>query len=276
MQHYVDQLLNSIHQAALYVAPPHPIWYKSKADPDNELELEDLSYVEEFIYGKPRPVGDITGIRAEELPPSEQLTQDQQEELAKALEDLLNHFNFCLEFPAGYPMIMRYPFIREFWLSEQVALSFGTNHIEFCDYDETNCPFPGYCHGCEEVRAQMESDKKFDRSPEKSAEIDLKGLLPTKEEIEQWFKENHPDEETAVDGVETNEDGWPNDAPYYHGIYDDEGNKVNTDLIPVPGLCLVCRKYYEEDANEELLCNLNRLDQNNDASFECGALEKNG
>lgn len=54
-----------------------------------------------------------------------------------------------------------------------------------------------------------------------------------------------------------------------NGYYDDDGTKLNSDLYPRPGLCLMCR--FNDDHDEEILCNLNRLDQRNEKEFECGA-----
>ena len=56
-----------------------------------------------------------------------------------------------------------------------------------------------------------------------------------------------------------------------NGFYDDDGNKLNPDLIPKPDLCLSCTK--NEDPNEEILCTLNRLDQAGDDEFVCYAYE---
>ena len=57
-----------------------------------------------------------------------------------------------------------------------------------------------------------------------------------------------------------------------NGYFDDDGNKLNPDLIPKPDLCLSCTK--NEDPHEEILCNLNRLDQARDSEFICYAYEK--
>jgi hypothetical protein len=57
-----------------------------------------------------------------------------------------------------------------------------------------------------------------------------------------------------------------------NGYYDDDGNKLNPDLIPKPGLCLICIK--DIDPNEEILCNLNRLDQKDKKEFHCNAFER--
>jgi hypothetical protein len=57
-----------------------------------------------------------------------------------------------------------------------------------------------------------------------------------------------------------------------NGYFDDDGTPLNPDLIPKPGLCLICGKNL--DPNEEILCNLNRLDQRNKDKFVCYAFEK--
>lgn len=56
-----------------------------------------------------------------------------------------------------------------------------------------------------------------------------------------------------------------------HYFFDD-GTEFNPDLHPKPGLCLLCRK--NGDPNEEMLCNLNRMDQIGEDNFICHAFEK--
>ncbi|MBI4647795.1 MAG: hypothetical protein HY738_14700 [Bacteroidia bacterium] len=59
-----------------------------------------------------------------------------------------------------------------------------------------------------------------------------------------------------------------------NGIYDDDGNKINPDLMTVPALCTICKSYHNDDWEENILCSLNRYDQRNDKDFHCGAFEK--
>ncbi|HKJ42972.1 MAG TPA: hypothetical protein VKA27_12840, partial [Sunxiuqinia sp.] len=136
MQHYISQLIDDIRQAIWNLRPPHELWEESKADPDDELELEDMSFVEQYIEGEKQPIADITGIAPEQLPPPEKLTAEQQGLLASELEKLLQYFHFVLDFPEKFPPHLRYSFILDFWNEEHVPLSFGENHIEFCDYEE--------------------------------------------------------------------------------------------------------------------------------------------
>ena len=62
--------------------------------------------------------------------------------------------------------------------------------------------------------------------------------------------------------------GKPDDRLRY---FDDDGNEVNPDLVSKPSLCVSCAK--DEDPIEEMLCNLNRLDQQGEDDFKCGAYE---
>ena len=54
---------------------------------------------------------------------------------------------------------------------------------------------------------------------------------------------------------------------------DDDGNELNPDLIPQPALCISCAKDNNGDPEEEVLCNLNRLDQQDEVEFRCYAYE---
>lgn len=53
--------------------------------------------------------------------------------------------------------------------------------------------------------------------------------------------------------------------------FDDDGNEIDPALIPIPKLCLNCEK--KDNADEEILCNLTRLDQRSDEEFICFAFE---
>ena len=153
MEKYIEQLINDIHKATWNIRPPHEIWEQSGADPDDELELEDISHVEEFVY-------------------------------------------------------------------------------------EENCPFPGYCSTCKEFAAEMKCDEGIGDS----------------------------DFDPPVDGLI--------DFEMINGFYDDDGNKIDPNSVPVPGLCIICKQYQLDDSEENLLCLMNRNDQRNELDFKCGAYAK--
>lgn len=64
--------------------------------------------------------------------------------------------------------------------------------------------------------------------------------------------------------------------PDINGFYDDDGNKIDPNSVPVPGLCLLCKSYDVTDPEENLLCMMNRFDQKNEDEFICGAFEAKG
>lgn len=57
-------------------------------------------------------------------------------------------------------------------------------------------------------------------------------------------------------------------------FYNDDGTEINPELVPKPSLCLSCKK--DDDPNEEILCILNKNDQQNEKDFICGAYEPKG
>ena len=51
--------------------------------------------------------------------------------------------------------------------------------------------------------------------------------------------------------------------------YNDDGTKIDPNLVPKPGLCISC--IHDDDPSEEMLCILNRNDQMNESEFKCDA-----
>jgi len=164
MKRYIEQLIDDMHEQMQIVNPPSEIWTEAEADPANEADLEDISYVEQYIYCEKKRIVEITGIDNVMFPPSEKLTKKQKSMLVQEMEKLLKHFNFYLDFPQSYPNHLRYPFILNFWNEAHVPLSFGENHIEFCSYEEEKCPFPGYCEICREDADQMRHDEEHQKN----------------------------------------------------------------------------------------------------------------
>ncbi len=60
--------------------------------------------------------------------------------------------------------------------------------------------------------------------------------------------------------------------PKIVGYYNDDGTEYNPDLYPLPQLCMSCKK--KDDSNEEIVCNLIRMDQQGEDEFICAAYEK--
>jgi len=74
--------------------------------------------------------------------------------------------------------------------------------------------------------------------------------------------------------MELDEEENPDFQQEYNGFYDDDGNKINPESVPVPSLCVICKSHQVDDWEENLLCLMNRNDQRNEKDFKCGAFEK--
>lgn len=64
------------------------------------------------------------------------------------------------------------------------------------------------------------------------------------------------------------------DTIIYNGIFDDDGNTIDPNTVPLPPLCTICKHHQTDDTEENMLCLLNRSDQRNKDEFECGSFEK--
>ncbi len=53
--------------------------------------------------------------------------------------------------------------------------------------------------------------------------------------------------------------------------YDDDGNELNPDLVPKPELCIRCRIDDSQEEEDQILCNLTRLDEVDEREFVCDA-----
>lgn len=239
MEHYLEQLIEDLHQIIRNLNQPLCEDTESK----DKIEMLDFSQIEKYERNELTPVSQITGIEQAQLPPAEMLNEAQQALLATELEELLDCFHLKLDFPRNYPAHLRYSFIRKFWSEEQVSVTFGTIHYEFCNYEQENCPFPGYCTTCSE-------DWQV-----KDAKDDLQDS--------EAYKDLFADDDE--------------DTPYTEDIsefYDDHGNRIDATTVPVPELCRRCRNNLIVDWDENLLCLMNRYDQRNATEFECGVFQE--
>lgn len=92
-------------------------------------------------------------------------------------------------------------------------------------------------------------------------------------------RESQPDSNYEIDSVLKRRQGKSGrrhinemDITKICGIFDDDGYEINTELIKKPALCLTCVN--NDNANEEILCNLTRFEQRNDKEFKCFAFRK--
>lgn len=212
MERYIEQLIEDIRHSANSIPPPGELW--KDVDMDNPNETEDISFAEQFINGEPQQLSLILGICKEQLPPPNQLRDAQVTLLLNEMVQLLQKFHFVPEFPEKAPDNLRYKVLRDHWDEEQVLVGGGQVHIEFCDYDETQCPFPGYCNMCKETgNRNINTECKTDINTYND------DLLPTPEEQKKTARENrktkirdtfqkNTDNEQFISGIHNYCDRW--------------------------------------------------------------------
>lgn len=252
MERYIEQLISDIRATALQVAPSRSTGEHAGTTSNDAENPETIQDIEKYFEGEEEPIASMTGIATEALPPPDKLTLDQQALLASELEDLLLCFNLYLDFPNNYPIHLRYGFICTIWTESHLHLKVGNTHIEFCDYNEENCPFPGYCTIC----SDWSSMRNFDTTHAKSGTNNGLGL-DNDDDWEDLFR--------MGDGYED-----PNTG-FVSGIFNDDGTRIDPATVPVPSLCVVCKQHQCDDPESNILCLLNRNAQRNEPNFQCGS-----
>ena len=72
---------------------------------------------------------------------------------------------------------------------------------------------------------------------------------------------------------ETYEDQPPQNTGFKGGLFHDDGTPIDISAIKIPDLCKKCKSFSFDFWEDDLLCNLNRADQKDSDTFECGAFE---
>ncbi|MBI9033600.1 MAG: hypothetical protein JEZ03_03915 [Bacteroidales bacterium] len=206
MQRYINQLSLDLRSAA-EMAPSKT---KESIEFLNEKESfsQHIESVEQFLHGEQKPLSSIFGIGKEVLPHPDRLSMEQMQTLVAEMDNLWSAYHFIADFPEGVPASTRYQFMRDSWENKHVHLEFGDNHIEFCDYNWAECPFPEYCQICKEVE-----NNKEETSTNPKLEIPNHNLLPSEEELCKFEREERKRiiKDTIIS---TSEDGL------ISGIYD--------------------------------------------------------
>lgn len=242
MEKYISQLIEDFRQIRQKTRlPDHP-----SITPYVVIDHEKIEDDEDYPSGPPRPLSEILGIPQENLPSPELLEKHEFDILVPEIILLLNHFNFYPEFPEGVPNELKYYHLREAWVKSYIFVEAGYSYIYFCDQDIENCPFEEYCRDCldfidDELYDEFfddledEFDDEFDdafdedieeendlSSPDKDddtfKDIDIDGLLPSKEQAEEFYRLNRkediksllkkPVSESHIPGIHNYCDRW--------------------------------------------------------------------
>ena len=213
MKRYIEQLIEDLRKARDYDDPPEMmedflIGQTDKAE-------DHIADVEEYLNGPRQPLSQILGIEKEKLPTPERLSDEQAEVLAGEMEKLWRHFRFFPSYPEdNFPGKIRYRLMRDSWDIDQVHLSTGAIGVEFCDYDEENCPVPGYCKACEEWKKEYDevhdSQKRDEEESETVRSVDRDSDPEFRKKVEKAkeLMKTMPMKEEYISGIYNYCDRW--------------------------------------------------------------------
>ena len=90
----------------------------------------------------------LFGLPVETFPPSDMLTQEQQQQILQAIETLLLAYHIHIDYPSqDMPIRSRYNKVREFWERESVQhLNIGHFHFDGCTGSPEGCFWEEHCY----------------------------------------------------------------------------------------------------------------------------------
>jgi hypothetical protein len=129
MQNYVNQLIQDLAAAKDNIPPPvnYALLY-----PDHPALDFGMDYIVEWEMAKEQSYADLFGIKAEQLPPDDRLTDEQIEQILNAINDLFYAYNIGTNENRSAP--------RRLFYNEPIQhVTEGMITIEFCNCDPEGC-----------------------------------------------------------------------------------------------------------------------------------------
>lgn len=156
MQKYIDQLLEDI------LAAHKPAEENKNKEPyslrDHFREIEKFVGMEEpehnFSY--------YCGLREQQFPSSELLTQKQVKTIFNAFSKLVLSWNISVLIPIAVPLPEAYSLLISVLNRKVFIVNFGNVVVEFCTSDPPTCPFKEHCLCVKKPLEENEDDNLVD------------------------------------------------------------------------------------------------------------------
>lgn len=140
--------------------PPDPAEVTGIPDGSSDEADQAIRGAERVVKGDMVTLEKLTGIGQKNLPKADTMNESQQSFLYTELLRLLRAYGYEPDFPNGLPVIWKYKEIRKLWRKPQPYLGPGPGvcHLEFCDYEPANCPFPQTYCTCRDLNEPEDDD----------------------------------------------------------------------------------------------------------------------
>lgn len=174
MEEYLTQLLDDIRHATENVSWPYirkesyDLWEVPRPD-------------EEVRYAPVRELETWTGLRKEQLPPHEMLSDEQVTTLLKALLKTLESYNCCFVLQTQVPHRIQYATIRDMFNQTTKVLQWKTGFFDLCRPGTAHgkCALGEYCQCAfyAELFSQFEEEEPMsDEERARALEIEIQHL----------------------------------------------------------------------------------------------------
>ena len=216
MEKYISQLLADIAYATQNVSWPYP--------KKESYELHD--WIPEEEENKTAPVYKLeewTGIKKDQLPPPEMLSDEQVSVLLQALIKMLNEYNWMWVMQITVPERFQYAAIRDYFDQDAKAKQWHMGFFEYCrpGTKHGECALGEYCH-CAFFSEMFKDMVDEDLTPEEERARELEWEIQRlkKKYDDDWMK-YYP---YHLDPAYDDENGNPHDYGF-GDIDDDEDEK---------------------------------------------------
>jgi hypothetical protein len=163
MQNYVNQLLSDMVAAQKNL--PAEINY-ALLYPDHPAYAYGLDYIVEWEMSPSYTMDELFGIKAEQLPPAEKLTDEQIAQLLKGIYDLWQVFNYFPDSEFDAPPRVFYTVIKNYWATQSVQYEKYTFiELDFCSYNKDLCIWSEHCK-CKDLEFDTMEDYKSEGDSE--------------------------------------------------------------------------------------------------------------
>ncbi len=160
IQRYLEQLIEEIDEK---MNIPLPGSIRELKEQGFFFESDDLDERMEFHS---IPLTRYSNILKESLPPPEKLSLKQSKMLVEKIYNLLENWNFHLEYPETTPIKEKYQLIYNHWEEFEVPTSGWHCHQDFCTGNCEDCEVKNHCQSFKEWEADPGSFK-FPYEPDK-------------------------------------------------------------------------------------------------------------
>ncbi len=110
------------------------------------MEEDNFEALERWLYeDPPNTFGDYCGLKVEDFPPSEQLSDEDMKTVCKAFKKMMYSWNLDIDLPAKLPISIAYTMTVDTLNQKTAIVNEGFMTFDYCSGSPEGCAFKAYC-----------------------------------------------------------------------------------------------------------------------------------